>query len=118
MESYDHVVVGGGAMGAATAWQLASRGHSVALVEQFDVAHTRGSSHGAARIFRLAYRNPLYSQLALRALADWRELEAETDQVLLEQIGQIDHGDPAALAAIEAASPRPCQRLKIGRAHV
>ena len=38
METFDHVVVGGGAMGAATAWQLASRGHSVALIEQFGIA--------------------------------------------------------------------------------
>ena len=92
MEMFDHIVVGGGAMGAATAWQLASRGHSVALIEQFGVAHDRGSSHGAVRIFRFAYRNPMYSQLAVAALPLWRELEQETQTVLLEQIGNVDHG--------------------------
>ena len=92
METFDHIVVGGGAMGAATAWQLASRGHSVALIEQFGIAHDRGSSHGAVRIFRFAYRNPMYSQLAVEALPLWRELEQETNTVLLEQIGNVDHG--------------------------
>lgn len=114
MERFDHVVVGGGAMGAATAWQLLRRGHSVALIEQFGVAHDRGSSHGGARIFRLAYRNPRYTELAIAALADWRELEAEVGQTLLEQVGQIDHGVATALAQIEDSLTRfgrPVQRL-------
>lgn len=35
----DVVVIGAGTMGAATAWQLARRGRSVVLVEQFDAFH-------------------------------------------------------------------------------
>lgn len=101
METFDHVVVGGGAMGAATAWQLASRGHSVALIEQFGIAHDKGSSHGAVRIFRFAYRNPLYTKLAIEALPMWRELEAETSETLLSQIGNVDHGVPGAIKDIE-----------------
>ncbi len=92
VETFDHIVVGGGAMGAATAWQLASRGHSVALIEQFGIAHDKGSSHGAVRIFRYAYRNPMYSELAVETLPLWRELEAESGVQLLEQIGNVDHG--------------------------
>ena len=75
MERFDHVVVGGGAMGAATAWQLLRRGHSVALIEQFDIAHDQGSSHGAVRIFRFAYRNPLYAALAIEALGQLGETQ-------------------------------------------
>lgn len=114
METYDHIVVGGGAMGAATAWQLARRGHSVALIEQFGVAHDKGSSHGVARIFRFSYRNPLYSQVAINSLADWRELEAESGEILLEQIGQLDHGIPSAIDQIAASLSRfdrPFERI-------
>lgn len=114
METFDHVVVGGGAMGAATAWQLAARGHSVALIEQFGVAHNRGSSHGGVRIFRFAYRKPLYARLAVESLAAWRELEAETGEVLLEQIGQLDHGVRGSIDEIERALAglgRPFERL-------
>ncbi len=106
METFDHIVVGGGAMGAATAWQLASRGHSVALIEQFGIAHDKGSSHGAVRIFRFAYRNPMYSQLAVEALPLWRELEEETSTVLLEQIGNVDHGVERSIREIAESLDR------------
>jgi len=99
-ESFDVVVVGGGAMGSATAWQLARRGRSVALLEQFGPAHDRGSSHGATRIFRLAYRDPTYVRLAVEALRCWRELESDAGETLLEQSGQLDHGAPLAIEQI------------------
>ena len=38
--------------------------------------HHRGSSHGATRIFRLAYRDPTYVGLAVEALAAWRRPRA------------------------------------------
>ena len=99
-EVLDTIVVGAGAMGSATAWQLARRGRSVALIEQFGPGHDRGSSHGATRIFRVAYRDPTYVRLAVQALAAWRELEADTGEHLLEQTGQLDHGVPAAIDEI------------------
>jgi sarcosine oxidase len=50
----DVIVVGGGAMGSAAAWQIASRGLDVILLERFEPGHTHGASHGASRIFRLS----------------------------------------------------------------
>jgi sarcosine oxidase len=70
------VVVGAGITGAAAAWALARDGHDVRVVEQFDLDHVRGSSHGRSRIFRLAYTEPHWVELAREALAGWRELEA------------------------------------------
>ena len=72
----DVIVVGGGAMGSAAAWQLAQRGADVLLFEQFEAGHTKGASHGASRIFRLSYKHQEYIQLAYEALGLWRELEA------------------------------------------
>lgn len=99
----DVVVVGGGVMGSATAWELSTRGARVVLVEQFGPGHTKGSSHGRTRVFRTSYRDPLYVHLALDALPRWRRLENETGIGLLEQRGQIDHGDAVALDEIEVA---------------
>ncbi|HEY5154808.1 MAG TPA: FAD-dependent oxidoreductase [Acidimicrobiales bacterium] len=118
---FDHevIVVGGGAMGAATAWQLARAGRDVALVEQFEVGHVHGSSHGHTRIFRIAYRDPRYSAFALAALDWWRVLEDESASSLVELCGQIDHGAPAALDDVAIALDhlgRPHQRLSAAAA--
>ena len=52
---FDVIVVGVGAMGAATCWHLARRGIRVLGLEQFDIPNTRGSSHGFSRMIRSAY---------------------------------------------------------------
>jgi sarcosine oxidase len=108
----DVVVVGGGAMGSAAAWRLARKGLDVALIERFEAGHTRGGSHGASRIYRLVYDDPLYIDLARRALAGWRELEAVSGASLLEVTGGVDHGDGlASLTAALAAAGVPFELL-------
>ena len=102
MPRYDVVVVGGGAMGAAATHALAALGKRVALVEQFEAGHDRGSSHGPSRIFRLAYRESTYIPLAQRALTLWRALSEECGEELLVTTGGIDHGPGAVLDEIEA----------------
>jgi sarcosine oxidase len=83
-------VVGAGVMGLATTRALAQRGHDVVLYEQFELGHTRGSSHGASRIFRLSYPEAEWVELAQRAYVLWRELEAESGTTLLELEGLVD----------------------------
>jgi sarcosine oxidase len=93
-------VVGAGVMGSATAWALAERGADVTLYEQFDSGHTRGSSHGRTRIFRLAYPDAYWVALAEEALEGWRELERATGETLLALHGLIElctsHGATSA----------------------
>lgn len=76
-------------MGAAAAWAL---GRRALVLEQFDVGHDRGSSHGALRIFRLAYTEPEFVRLAQRALELWRRLEAESGTELLRLTGLLQTG--------------------------
>ena len=99
----DAVVVGAGLAGAATAWQLARRGRQVLVVEQFERAHDRGSSHGTERIVRLGYTAPEYVALARAALAGWTELEADAGEPLVHVTGALDHGYPDELRQLEAA---------------
>jgi sarcosine oxidase len=83
-------VVGAGVMGLAAARALAQLGDDVTVYEQFTLGHTRGSSHGTSRIFRLSYPEERWIRLAQRAFELWRELERETGTRLLVLDGLVD----------------------------
>jgi sarcosine oxidase len=105
-------VVGAGIAGAATAHELAQAGRSVALLEQFELVHSRGSSHGTSRIFRLSYPDERYVRLAREALPRWRELEAACGETLIVQTGSLDLGAIATEnAPALAAGGVPHERL-------
>jgi sarcosine oxidase len=101
--AFDVTVVGAGIMGAAAAAELASRGRSVGLLDQFEPGHNRGSSHGQARIFRLAYDIAEYVRLAKDTLPLWLELQAEAGRELFRPGGAFDVGPPDRLTEIEWA---------------
>ncbi|MEP7765536.1 FAD-dependent oxidoreductase [Sanguibacter sp. 25GB23B1] len=94
VERVDVVVVGGGVMGSAAAWELARRGRDVVLLERFGPGHANGASHGASRIYRTTYGQPEYLDLAQEALGLWRELERESGLDVLTLTGGVSHGLP------------------------
>jgi sarcosine oxidase len=106
-------------MGLAAARAVAQRGHDVTVYEQFELGHTRGSSHGASRIFRLSYAEEHWIRLAQRAYELWRELERESGRTLLALHGLVDAERDAAprLEALAAAGVpfeelRPAEALE------
>lgn len=103
-DRFDVCVVGAGVMGSATAHRLALSGRTVAVIEQFELGHKRGSSHGSSRIFRLSYPEATYVEMALEARGLWRALEQESGRELLKTTGGLDVGDQIAAnaAALEA----------------
>lgn len=103
MYDVDVVVIGAGVMGSATAWWLARRQREVVVLEQFEQGHTRGSSHGKTRIFRVSYPDPADVALARSALALWGELAADTGVTLVERTGAVDHGPAADIQALTDA---------------
>jgi sarcosine oxidase len=87
---YDQIVIGLGAMGSATVYQLAKRGQKVLGIDQFDPPHSLGSSHGDSRIIRQAIaESPEYTPLVLRSYELWKEIEQEAAVELLETTGII-----------------------------
>jgi sarcosine oxidase len=94
--SFDVIVLGVGGMGSAACFELARRGRRVLGLEQYPLAHDRGSSHGHTRIIRTAYyEHPNYVPLLRRAWERWYELEQLTGRHLLTEcpclnVGQSD----------------------------
>jgi sarcosine oxidase len=98
MVSYiDTIVVGGGAVGSAAAWQLARRGGEVAVFDRAAPGQ-RGSEPPSATSFGLGAPEPLYRHLLAEAVTRWRELEAETGTRLFDEVGMIGHGYDTAFA--------------------
>jgi sarcosine oxidase len=90
---YNTIVIGVGGMGSATCYELARRGQSVLGIEQFNIPHDQGSSHGYTRIIRLAYyEHPSYVMLLRRAYELWEEIERVSGEKLLYKVGSIDAG--------------------------
>ena len=93
MQTYDTIVVGVGGMGSAAVYHLAKRGQRVLGLEQYDIPHQLGSSHGISRIIRLAYyEDPSYVPLLYRAYELWWALERTVQERLLHITGALNIG--------------------------
>ncbi len=96
---YDLIVVGLGAVGAATAYQAARRGAKVLGIDRYSPPHAMGSSHGETRITRVAIgEGEQYVPLVRRSHQIWRDIEARTGEELLVVTGGLVISSPARLA--------------------
>lgn len=96
-ESFDVAVIGLGAMGSAALYQLAKRGVRAVGIDRFAPPHIQGSTHGETRITRRGIgEGEAYVPLANRSHEIWREIEAETGEKLLFEVGALiisEHDD-------------------------
>ena len=87
---FDAIVIGLGAIGAATYYQLAQRGTQVLGIDRFNPPHDQGSSHGQSRISRLAIgEGDEYVPLVKASHRIWRELEALTGRQVFTRTGGL-----------------------------
>src|SRR5918998_6719951 len=100
---FDVIVIGLGAMGSATLYELSRRGVRALGIDRFAPPHTQGSTHGRSRIIREAYfEHPLYVPLVRRAYELWDQLERESDRRLFNRTGGLMIG-PAAGTLVAGA---------------
>mgnify|MGYP001826868268 CR=1 FL=1 len=87
---YDVIVIGVGGVGSAAAYYSAKRGARVLGIDRFNPGHSRGSSHGTARIVQKGcYHQSDYLPLLDRALDNWQELESLTGTHLISESGLL-----------------------------
>lgn len=107
MGRFDAIVIGLGGMGTATCYHLARRGQRVLGLEQFGLAHDRGSSAGTTRIIRKAYfEHPDYIPLLHETYELWSAVERDTACQLMHRVGLLLAGDPMGdvLSGVRRAS--------------
>jgi sarcosine oxidase len=91
--SFDVIVAGLGAFGAATVRAAAAAGSRVLGLDARVPPHPFGSSHGRTRILREAYfEDPRYVALVRRALDAWQVLERITGRDLFRSTGCLALG--------------------------
>ena len=91
---YDVIVIGGGSLGQATAWQLGQRKARTLVLEQFTFLNQLGSSAGVSRQFRIPYPQEYMVKLVKQSVPFWDELQALTPVPLLDKVGTLWFGDP------------------------
>ena|GEM_PF-1690580 len=109
------VVIGAGIIGSWTALHLAEAGVKTTLIEQFPLPHTRGSSHGMSRAFRLL------GELELGRLdysfERWQSLQKACGETLFVKTGLLNFGSPGdaeleKFMAVLRAGARPFEWLE------
>jgi glycine/D-amino acid oxidase-like deaminating enzyme len=93
MNRYEVAIVGAGIMGASAALELARRGARVALIDQAALPNPQGASVDHSKIFRFAYPDAVYVEMAVEALDLWRNLEQESARRLLDNAGLLMIGN-------------------------
>ncbi|KAL9646342.1 hypothetical protein ABK040_014494 [Willaertia magna] len=88
--TFDLCIVGSGIAGSSIFYHAKQNNQKVLLIEKFELFHSKGSSHGESRIIRLAYNDPVYSEMSEESLSMWKELKNYQD--FFKQTGGLDIG--------------------------
>lgn len=92
-QNYDVIVVGGGIVGASTAYSLVKQGQNVLLIDQFEPGHNQGSSHGDGRIIRFNYTEAIYVEMAMQVYPLWADLATDSGENFIIESGLLEYGD-------------------------
>jgi sarcosine oxidase len=95
--NFNTIVLGLGAVGSATLYQLARRGDKVLGIDRFEPPHILGSTHGETRITRQAIgEGEQFTPISLRAYEIFRDLEAQSGVELLQITGGLMLSSPSS----------------------
>ncbi|KAI5460638.1 hypothetical protein BGZ63DRAFT_387558 [Mariannaea sp. PMI_226] len=96
-ELFDVVVVGGGPVGLAAAYEIAKAGGKVITLEENNFFNHSGTSGGLARVFQTLYGDGLMTKLAKTSMKHWDDLEHEAGVSLRSMTGMLCFGEKDAM---------------------
>jgi sarcosine oxidase / L-pipecolate oxidase len=111
-KDYDVVVVGGGPIGLASAYQCAKAGKSVLLLERFNFFNQSGSSNDLVRMFRTMYTEDYMADLVFQSIDAWKKLESDAGESLIWMTGLLNFGDPNYKSGPEGNLMAPIKNLE------
>jgi sarcosine oxidase/L-pipecolate oxidase len=115
---FDVIVVGGGPIGLATAYDCARAGSSVLVLEQYNFFNQSGSSNDLVRMFRTMYTQDFMADLAKESIGVWGELERDCAEQLILMSGLLNFGDPNYQSGPEGNLTAPIKNLeRLGMAY-
>jgi sarcosine oxidase len=102
-DSWDAIVIGLGGIGSAAAYRMAASPGAprVLGLEQFELGHDRGASQDVSRITRYSYHRRDYVDLAIKAQAAWRDVEAASGAHVITLTGGLDIQPPGGAESVE-----------------
>jgi sarcosine oxidase/L-pipecolate oxidase len=112
MSDYDVIVVGGGALGLASAYNCAKQGKSVLVLERFNYFNQSGSSNDLVRMFRTMYTEDYMANLAFDSIGIWKELERDAGEALIWMSGLLNFGDPNYQSGPEGTLMGPIKNME------
>ncbi|CAJ0945142.1 unnamed protein product, partial [Mesorhabditis belari] len=86
---YDVIVIGAGIVGSCTAYHCCKLGLKTLQIEQFNLGHWHGSSHGMSRITRFVHSHPSYVPIVKDTFEQITEFEAKLGEKLWEKTGML-----------------------------
>ncbi len=111
-QQYDVVVVGGGPVGLAAAYQCAKQGRSVLVLERFNFFNQSGSSNDLVRMFRTMYTQDFMANLAFESIGVWNDLESDAGESLILMNGLLNFGDTSYVSGPEGNLLAPIKNMK------
>lgn len=87
---YDVAIIGVGAVGSASLYQLSQKNLKIIAIDSFSPPHDLGSSGGESRIVRQAIgEGEHFVPLAMRSYEIWSEIEKKTGEQFLYPVGGL-----------------------------
>ncbi|CAJ0944928.1 unnamed protein product, partial [Mesorhabditis belari] len=97
---YDVIVVGAGIVGSCTAYHCRKLGLKTLQLEQYNLGHWHGSSHGMSRITRMAHTHAPYIPVVKDSFAQIAEFEKKRGEKLWANTGLVWMADHATIDGI------------------